>query len=1003
MAQLKFGSAGITAKEIDISGPLEQEPVGIPAGVISTAVKGPAFVPVTVGRIEDFYAKFGKTDGKKFGPLAVTEWLRNAGALTFLRVLGIGNGLRKNEDGSVTSSGFVVGEEQPSETTGILTENPYANMGGVPGRAYFLGAFMSESAGSTAFSDAGLQVDAAAAPVIRGMLLAPSGVVLRLSSSAEGVNANPSSTLVGTDALASGSLVGSVVLLDQGLTKQDFVLLLNGHKGLDALYPNVITASFDLASPNYFANVLNKDPLNYQKAGHLLYTHWDVHPSTAVVTGSGLVLDAAGAGALTAARAGAESCAFITTSSLSRNTSNDYVPNFEAWTDRFTHAKSPWVISQKFGGEAKNLFRLHSLDSGKDISTIFKMSIENITPSSDMSDQYGSFDLVIRAWDDNDSSLMPLESFRGVNLNPTSDRYIAKIVGDLHVYYNFDSSESNQNLIVDGNYQSRSNLVRIEVSDDVDTMSIAATALPMGVRGIPHLVTSGSMPLANQVSSQLSVSDALKRAVQLPVPMRKNITAGSGAKISANPLLYWGHQFEHATSVATPNASNLQNASMQAFAKYFPDFALTSQKALVSDNPGEVDTVENGVLDCDRFNNNLFTLENIQVVTGSSGFADAARWDSAVYVRGGNIATNESTKTRRFAASDLIQSNRRFAKFSFIMQGGSDGVNIFDQQESDITNVAVTADMNDSARGLQNGPNVKAFTKALDIMKSTTNVDIQLLATPGIRHPVVTNEAINAVEERFDALYIMDLEQVDNNNEDVVSDDQLPSVSRTVDVARNRSLDSSFGASYFPDVSMTDPNTNTNVWVPPSVVVLGALALNDSVGHPWLAPAGMTRGALPSTLEARVKLSKQNMDALYDANINPIVAFPGNATSGTNPKGGVVVWGQKTLQASASALDRVNVRRLLITIRREVRDIARTIIFEPSREETLTKFSNAVRPRLERIQALAGIERFKVVIDASTTTQADIENNTLKGKIIVKPTKSIEFVSLDFNVTNNIE
>lgn len=1003
MAQLKFGSAGITAKEIDMSGPLEQEPVGIPAGVISTAAKGPAFVPVTVGRVGDFYAKFGRTDGKKFGPLAVTEWLRNAGAVTFLRVLGIGSGLRKNDDGSVASAGFTVGEEQPSEITGILTSNPYANTSGVPGRAYFLGAFMSESAGSTVFSDAGLQDSSAAAPVIRGMLLAPSGVLLRLSSSAEGVNAKPSSTLVATDITASGNLVGSVVLMEQGLAKQDFVLLLNGHKGTDALYPNVITASFDLASPNYFANVLNKDPLNYQKAGHLLYTHWDIHPSTAVVTGSGLVHAVSGAGAATAAKVGAESCAFITTSSLSRNTSNDYVPNYEAWTDRFSNAKSPWVVSQKFGGEAKNLFRLHSLDAGKDISTNFKLSVENITPSSDVSDQYGSFDLVIRDWNDNDGNPVPLESFRGINLNPTSDRYIAKIVGDLNVYYNFDSSETNQKLIVDGNYQNKSNLVRVEVADDVDTMSIDATALPMGVRGVPHLVTSGSMPLANQVSTQLSVSDALKRAIQMPVPMRKNITTGTGAKVSSNPLLYWGHQFEHVTSLATPNASNLQNASMKAFAKYFPDFALTSQKVLVSDNQGTVDTAENGVLDCDRFNNNLFTLENIQVVTGSSGFADAAKWDSAVYVRDGNISTNDTTKTRRFASTDLIQANRRFAKFSFIMQGGSDGVNIFDEHEANITNVAVAADMNDSDRGLQNGPNVKAFTKALEIMKNTTNVDIQLLATPGIRHSVVTNEAITAVEERFDALYIMDLEQVDNNNEDIVSDDQLPSVSRTVDIARNRSLDSSFGAAYFPDVAMTDPNTNTNVWVPPSVVVLGALALNDSVGHPWLAPAGMTRGALPSTLEARVKLSKPNMDALYDANINPIVAFPGNATSGTNPKGGVVVWGQKTLQASASALDRVNVRRLLITIRREVRDIARTMTFEPTREETLTKFSDAVRPRLERIQALSGIERFKVVIDASTTTQADIENNTLKGKIIVKPTKSIEFVSLDFNVTNNIE
>jgi len=145
------------------------------------------------------------------------------------------------------------------------------------------------------------------------------------------------------------------------------------------------------------------------------------------------------------------------------------------------------------------------------------------------------------------------------------------------------------------------------------------------------------------------------------------------------------------------------------------------------------------------------------------------------------------------------------------------------------------------------------------------------------------------------------------------------------------------------------------------------------------------------------------MDVLYDVSINPLVAFPGNASGGTNPKGGVLVWGQKTLQASASALDRVNVRRLLIDIRRQVRDIARTITFEPNREATLARFSAAVTPRLQRVQALAGLERFKVVIDASTTTQADVENNTVRGKIFVQPTKSIEFVSLDFVVANNVQ
>jgi hypothetical protein len=158
-----------------------------------------------------------------------------------------------------------------------------------------------------------------------------------------------------------------------------------------------------------------------------------------------------------------------------------------------------------------------------------------------------------------------------------------------------------------------------------------------------------------------------------------------------------------------------------------------------------------------------------------------------------------------------------------------------------------------------------------------------------------------------------------------------------------------------------------------------------------------------AALEARTKLKEEDLDSLYDERINPLIAFPGAPKSTTNPASGVVVWGQKTLQLAASALDRVNVRRLLIEIRRQVRDIAQSIIFEPNREATLARFSAAVTPRLQRIQALAGLERFRVIIDSSTTTQADVENNTVRGKIFVQPTKSIEFVSLDFVVANNLQ
>ena len=155
----------------------------------------------------------------------------------------------------------------------------------------------------------------------------------------------------------------------------------------------------------------------------------------------------------------------------------------------------------------------------------------------------------------------------------------------------------------------------------------------------------------------------------------------------------------------------------------------------------------------------------------------------------------------------------------------------------------------------------------------------------------------------------------------------------------------------------------------------------------------LTRDEISLAVKAyRLMKSGDDLDDLYTVDINPIRSFANTA--------GPIVFGQKTLQVAASALDRVNVRRLLIDVRRTVKQIAQTLIFEPNREATLQRFTAAVTPRLKRVQQLQGIERFKVVIDTTTTTQADVENNTIRGKIFLQPTRAVEFISLDFVVTN---
>lgn len=1012
MAQVKYGSAGVSTREIDLSGPITAAPVGVPAGVIGTAPKGSAFVPISVGTITDFFAKFGDTDGKKFGPLAVSEWMRNATAVTYVRTLGVGDGKQRITDGnfagSVNFGGFVAGSKMPDPTNdGLLSSNSFANAGGPLGRTYFLGCFMSESAGSNVFSSAGLQGPGSvtpgsttAVPIIRGILMAASGVIIRLSSSAEGTNTAPAASYVAAEATVTGKQLGSVVLLSNQVAKQEFVLLLNGHKGTDPAFKNVLTASFDLNAPNYFGTFLNRDPYALQDAGHYLYAAWDVHPVQAVVTGSGLILAASGAGGNATARSGVESAAFLLTSSMSTaNTGSAIVPNYENFQDRYRNSVSPWFVSQKVGGKPLNLFRFHAVDDGTGTSTNFKISIENLT--TDPNNGYGNFTVVIRDWADRDESVKPLVGGRfNVNLNPSSNQYIAKVIGDTDAFYDFDRAEASQKLVIKGNYPNASNYVYVEMDPDVDAGNVDPTLLPMGFRGISHLVTSGSAPLGAPTTTQLTSNLYLQRAVEAPLPMRQSITRGTGPTLTVNSKLYWGVQFEHVTNVSTQNASVMPNDSLKTFARYFPDFMTNVQNVVVSNNQGVADTAQNGILDADRFCNNIFSLENIRVVTGSDAKANPDAWSSAVYVRNGNVGVDDTAKTRAVQVSDITPGNSFFLKYTTMMQGGFDGVNLFDRDSVELNNTAVTADMNDSNRGLNNGPNVRAYIKALEIMKNLSTVDVQLLAIPGIRHPIVTNSAVDAVEERFDAMYVMDIQQFDDLGDEVVDENLTsPSVQATSQQFVERGMNTSFAAAYFPDVVIPDPTLGSNVVAPPSVAVLGALALNDKLGHPWFAPAGTTRGALATVVSAFVRLSKDNMDTLYNASINPLVAFPGNA----NPQGGVVVWGQKTLLATASALDRVNVRRLLIEIRRQVRDVAKTIIFEPNRETTLALFSAAVTPKLQFIQSKSGVDRFKVVIDASLTTQEDIENNTIRGKIFVQPTKTTEFVSIDFAVSNSIQ
>ena len=348
-------------------------------------------------------------------------------------------------------------------------------------------------------------------------------------------------------------------------------------------------------------------------------------------------------------------------------------------------------------------------------------------------------------------------------------------------------------------------------------------------------------------------------------------------------------------------------------------------------------------------------------------------------------------------------ANRKFFKFVVPMQGGFDGLEIFDADKKAMNNISSVREMSTgdgvTLLGGLSGSTTAAFRKGLDILAEKADVDIQLLALPGMMSSGIADYAIDKTEDRFDALYLMDIPAFDQDDKLFQNvDNTYVSVINTAKNLQDRNLDSSFAASYFPSVTMPDPfSPNIAIEAPASTVVLGAMAYNDIAAHPWYAPAGFNRGTLQNVTDGTVVFDKDDLETLHAVDINPITSFANSAYDG------MVVWGQKTMLQGKSALDRVNVRRLLIDIRRKVRVVANSILFEPNREATLAAFSARVNPILSRIQQQQGLDRFKVVIDATTTTQQDIENNTIRGKIYLQPTKSIEFIGLDFFVGNQID
>jgi phage tail sheath protein FI len=272
-----------------------------------------------------------------------------------------------------------------------------------------------------------------------------------------------------------------------------------------------------------------------------------------------------------------------------------------------------------------------------------------------------------------------------------------------------------------------------------------------------------------------------------------------------------------------------------------------------------------------------------------------------------------------------------------------------------------------------------SYAKALNLLANQDEYDINMLLVPGANqamHGPVIDKAIKVAESRGDCFVVAD----------PVGYGAGSMVSVTEEAAK---YNSSYAAMYWPWVQVPDNQLNKLAWVPAGVVLPGVLAFNDRIAHEWYAPAGLNRGGVDVAVRAERKLTHTNRDALYAGRVNPLATFPGQ---------GVVVWGQKTLQKKASALDRVNVRRLLINLKKFIASTSKYLVFENNTNETRNRFLSTVVPYMERVQQNNGLYAFKVVMDDSNNTPDIIDRNIMKGDIFIQPAKAAEFIVVDFNV-----
>lgn len=593
----------------------------------------------------------------------------------------------------------------------------------------------------------------------------------------------------------------------------------------------------------------------------------------------------------------------------------NYSTEYDDYQIEYQPAVTPYVVSELRGSTLLRLFRFWTISDGNAANSQFKISIKNIKPDD------GTFDVVIRAFNDTDARPVILEQFVNCTMDTTSNNYIGRKIGTL-----------------DGEYVSKSDYVLVELDDTNDT----STAFPAGFVGYP-------------------VRDYTKNSnstVQTPTIDYK-ATYG----VFENKRKYYlglsdteGIDVDFFNYKGVPNSTTIDQWT-----------GMTKGFHMDIDATGA-------------------TIDGVSIVINSSGGTY-----SPVYLFETGCCEFKDEVNLAGTAYEKVYSR----KFTFAPYGGFDGWDIFRTRRTNTDTYTINGTKgalgltsgNFANRALSNGDNgttsdYYAYLEGIWSFNNPKETNINVFATPGIDNFDNTNlieETIEMIEQdRADSVYIMTTPDTDSAGDIITSE--------TVADTLNGMYDSNYSATYWPWIQILDAENNVNIYVPPTRDVVRNIALTDKIAQPWFATAGLERGDVDA-IKARVKLKQGDLDILYPARINPVETFA---------EEGIKIWGNRNMQIKDSALNRLNVRRLLLQARKLISAVSLRLVFDQNDDQVRNQFLGLVNPILTNIRKERGLTDFRVSVVANTE---ESDRNTLSAKIFIKPTSSLEFIEIEFVVT----